>query len=102
MAVLLKKFFDTSRQLVEALEISSQTLQNINRLFIEIIGRYGVSFTHELKPVDPRDTRLSVVDEDSASGIAAVCASWKTRMLLATMSLQTQFKGILREHPRLY
>lgn len=45
-AVLPKKFFDTSPQLVAALKTNNETLQNINRFFIEIIGRYRVYFFH--------------------------------------------------------
>ena len=66
-------------QLVQALATNNETLQNINRLFVEIIGRYHVYFFHETKPsslVYPSDTsstspfverRAFVVDEDSAA-----------------------------------
>ena len=69
MVVLPKKFFDTSSQLVEALVSNNETLQNINRLFIEIISRYRVYLFHESKPTDLKGTRSFVVDEDSAAPV---------------------------------
>lgn len=66
---LPKKFFDTSPQLVQALQTNNETLQNINRLFIEIIGRFHVYFFHESKPTDLKGTRAFVVEEDSAAPV---------------------------------
>jgi hypothetical protein len=66
-AVLPKKFFDTSPQLIEALKSNNETLQNINRLFIPIIDRFHIYFFHESKPMDLKGTRALVVDEDSAA-----------------------------------
>ena len=66
---LPKKFFDTSPQLVQALQANNETLQNINRLFIEIIGRFHVYFFHESKPTDLKGTRAFVVEEDSAAPV---------------------------------
>lgn len=66
-AVLPKKFFDTSPQLIEALKSNNETLQNINRLFIPIIDRFHVYMFHESKPMDLKGTRSFVVDEDSAA-----------------------------------
>ena len=68
-AVLPKKFFDSSPQLIEALKSNNETLQNINRLFVEIIGRYRIYFFHESKPMDLKGTRDFVVDEDSAAPV---------------------------------
>jgi len=68
-AVLPKKFLDTSPQLVQALRTNNETLQNINRLFIEIIGRFHIYFFHESKPMDLKGTRDFVVDEDSAAPV---------------------------------
>jgi hypothetical protein len=68
-AVLPKKFFDTSPQLIEALKTNNETLQNINRLFIEIIGRFHIYFFHESKPMDLKGTKSLVVDEDSAAPV---------------------------------
>ena len=66
-AVLPKKFFDTSPQLVEALRTQNETLQNINRIFNESISRFHVYFFHESKPMDLKGTRHFIVDEESAS-----------------------------------
>ncbi|OAL38649.1 hypothetical protein AYO20_01855 [Fonsecaea nubica] len=66
---LPKKFFDTSPQLVQALQTNNETLQNINRLFIEIIGRFHIYFFHESKPTDLKGTRSFVVEEDSAAPV---------------------------------
>jgi hypothetical protein len=66
-AVLPKKFFDTSPQLIEALKTNNETLQNINRNFSPIIGRFHVYMFHESKPTDLKGTRSFVVDEDSAA-----------------------------------
>jgi len=68
-AVFPKKVFDSSSQLIKALETNNETLQNINRLFIEIIGRYRIYFFHESKPMDLKGTRDFVVDEDSAAPV---------------------------------
>ncbi|KAL2423311.1 hypothetical protein ABEF95_006157 [Exophiala dermatitidis] len=64
-----KKFLDSSPQLVHALQANNETLQNINRLFIELIGRFHVSFFYESKPTDLKGTREFVVEEDSAAAL---------------------------------
>lgn len=46
---------------------NSETLQNINRQFIQLINRYQVCFFHEAKPTNLKDTLKNVVDEESAS-----------------------------------
>lgn len=66
-AVLPKKVFDSSPQLVEALKTHNETLQNINRLFVELIDRFHIYFFHESKPMDFKGTRHIVVDEESAA-----------------------------------
>ncbi|EXJ85692.1 hypothetical protein A1O1_06060 [Capronia coronata CBS 617.96] len=66
-AAFPKKFLDSSPQLVQALQANNETLQNINRLFIEIIGRFHVYFFYESKPTDLKGTREFVVEEDSAA-----------------------------------
>ena len=68
-AVLPKKFFDSSPQLVQALKANNETLQNINRLFIDIHKRFHLYFFHEGKPMDLKGTRDFVVDEDSAAPV---------------------------------
>lgn len=68
-AVLPKKFVDTSPQLIKALKTNNETLQNINRLFIEIIGRYRLYFFHESKPTEIKGRKEFVVDEESSAPI---------------------------------
>jgi hypothetical protein len=65
--VLPKKFFDSSPQLVESLKTNNETLQNINRLFVDFIERFHIYFFHEAKPTDLKGTRKFIVDEDSAA-----------------------------------
>jgi hypothetical protein len=65
--VLPKKFFDSSPQLIEALKTHNETLQNVNRLFAEILPRFHIYFFHESKPMDLKGTRDIVVDEESAA-----------------------------------
>lgn len=60
---------DSQPQLVQALKSNNETLQNINRLFIEIIGRYHVYFFHESKPMDFKGSLQYIVDEDSAAPV---------------------------------
>lgn len=66
-AAFPRKFLDSSPQLIQALKANNETLQNINRLFIEIIGRFHISFFYESKPTDMKGTREFVVEEDSAA-----------------------------------
>jgi protein SERAC1 len=66
-AVFPEDFFDSSPQLIEALKTNNETLQNINRLFIEIIGRFHIFFFHESKPMDLSNTMSLIVDEESAA-----------------------------------
>lgn len=68
-AVLPKKFMDSQPHLVQALKSNNETLQNINRLFIEIIGRYHVYFFHESKPMDFKGSLQFIVEEDSAAPV---------------------------------
>lgn len=79
-----KKLMDTSSHLVESLKSNNETLQNIDRQFIQLMNRYHIFFFHEGKPTDLKGTlrfvgswRLcsktvelmvaQVVDEESAS-----------------------------------
>ena len=68
-AALPSRFFDTSPQLVEALKTNNETLQNINRSFVEIIGRFRIFFFHESKPTNLKGTMQYIVDEDSAAPV---------------------------------
>lgn len=67
--MLPKKVFDSSPHLVEALRTNNETLQNINRLFVDIIGRFQIYFFHESRPMDLKGTRQLVVEEDSAAPV---------------------------------
>ncbi|KAL9110389.1 MAG: hypothetical protein Q9227_005120 [Pyrenula ochraceoflavens] len=67
--MLPKKFFETSPHLIEALKSNNETLQNINRLFIDIVSRFQVYFFHESKPTDLKGTRQVIVEEDSAAPV---------------------------------
>jgi hypothetical protein len=67
--MLPKQFVDTSPQLIQSLKTNNETLQNINRLFIESIGRYRVFFFHELRPTELKGKKEFVVDEDSSAPI---------------------------------
>lgn len=66
-AVLPKKFVETSPHLVKALRTNNETLQNINSLFAEIMGRYHIYFFHESRSTDLRGSRGLIVDESSAA-----------------------------------
>lgn len=66
-ATMPKKFFDSSPHLVEALKSGNETLQNINRLFNELMPRLRIFFFYEAKPMDLKGTRQFVVDEASAA-----------------------------------
>lgn len=66
-AVLPKKFMDSSPQLIKALKTDNETLQNINRMFAEIMPRFHIYFFHETRPTDLKGTREFIVDETSAA-----------------------------------
>ncbi|CAI7618959.1 unnamed protein product [Penicillium glandicola] len=66
-AVLPKKFMEASPQLVKALQTNNETLQHINSLFVNIIGRFHIYFFHETRSTDMHGTREVIVDEHSAA-----------------------------------
>ncbi|KAJ5793603.1 hypothetical protein N7457_000202 [Penicillium paradoxum] len=66
-AVLPKKFMEASPQLVKALRANNETLQHINSLFVDIMGRFHIYFFHETRSTDVRGTREVIVDEHSAA-----------------------------------
>lgn len=66
-AILPKKMIDTQPQLVNALKSNSETLQNIDRDFIQLTSRLHIFFFHEGKPTDLKGTLRYVVSEESAS-----------------------------------
>ena len=51
-----KKAVDYSPQLIEALKTNSETLQNIDRQFAQLIDSFHVFFFHEAKPTDIKGT----------------------------------------------
>lgn len=52
---------------VSSLIYNSETLQNINRMFVDIIDRYRIYFFHECKPTNLKGVATIIVDEDSAA-----------------------------------
>lgn len=66
-AVLPKKFMEASPQLVKALRTNNETLQHINSLFVDIMGRFHIYFFHETRSTDVHGTREVIVDEHSAA-----------------------------------
>jgi len=66
-SVAPKRILDSSPQLVDALKSQSETLQNINRYFVQIMYRFHILFCHEGKPTDLKGTRQFIVDQDSAA-----------------------------------
>ncbi|MCJ1246579.1 hypothetical protein MMC30_003788 [Trapelia coarctata] len=62
-----KKALDTSPQLIDALKTNSETLQNIDRDFAQIMSRFHLFFFHEAKPTDMKGTLRFIVEEDSAA-----------------------------------
>lgn len=51
-----KKALDTSPQLIDALKTNSETLQNIDRQFAQLVERFHLFFFHEAKPTDMKGT----------------------------------------------
>lgn len=66
-AVLPKRLFDTSPQLINSLKTDNEHLQIINRDFVQIMARFRIYFFHESKPMDLKTTRAFIVDESSAA-----------------------------------
>ena len=66
-ATLPKRVFDTEPQLVHALKKNNETLQNIDRQFVQLITRFHIYYFHEGKPTDLKGTLRFIVDEESAS-----------------------------------
>ena len=55
-AVMPKKVVDTNNSLVNALKENNETLQNIDRQFIQIMSKFHIFFFHEAKPTDLKGT----------------------------------------------
>ncbi|MCJ1462048.1 hypothetical protein MMC07_000648 [Pseudocyphellaria aurata] len=66
-AVIPGRILDTRRDLIDDLKSNNETLTNIDRQFIQIIGRFHVFFFHEGKPTKVGGSLVFIVDEDSAS-----------------------------------
>ena len=64
---LPSKLLDSQPQLVDALKKDNETLQNIDRQFIQLMNRFHVYFFHEGKPTNLKGTLKYIVDEASAS-----------------------------------
>ena len=64
---LPSKLVDTKPQLVDALKKNNETLQVIDRQFIQLMNRFHVYFFHEGKPTNLKGTLKYIVDEESAS-----------------------------------
>ena len=65
--MLPKRLVDTQPQLVHALKANSETLQNIDRQFIQLTSRFHMYFFHEGKPTNLGGTLKYIVNEESAS-----------------------------------
>lgn len=52
---------------IKALRTNNETLQNINSLFADIMGRFHLYFFHETRSTDVKGTRELIVDESSAA-----------------------------------
>ena len=66
-AVMPSKVIDSNDTLVKALKTENETLQNIDRQFMQIIARFHVFFFHEGKPTDLKGAMKFIVDETSAA-----------------------------------
>ena len=66
-ALMPSKVLDSQPQLVDALKKDNETLQVIDREFIQLTSRLHIYFFHEGKPTNLKGTLRFVVDEDSAA-----------------------------------
>lgn len=66
-AMLPTRLVDTQPQLVNALKTNSETLQNIDRQFIQLTSRFHMFFFHEAKPTNLIGALTYIVNEESAS-----------------------------------
>lgn len=60
-AVMPRKIVDTNNSLVNALKENNETLQNIDRGFIQIMSKFHIYFFHEAKPTDLKGTLEYVI-----------------------------------------
>lgn len=66
-AILPSSVVDTQSQLIDALKGNSETLQNIDRQFIQLASRFHTYFFHEGKPTNLKGNFRYIVNEESAS-----------------------------------
>lgn len=66
-AVWPREIMDGQSHLIEALNTGSETLQNIDRDFIQLASRFYIYYFHEGKPTNLGGTKIYIVDEVSAS-----------------------------------
>ena len=66
-AILPTRVVDSQPQLVNALKANSETLQNIDRQFIQLASRFHIYFFHEGKPTRLKGTLRYIVNEESAA-----------------------------------
>ncbi|PGH18031.1 hypothetical protein AJ79_00657 [Helicocarpus griseus UAMH5409] len=64
-----RKLFDTTPNMLRTLKPDNEILQNVNRQFAEIMGRFRIYFFHESKPMDLKTTKKFIVDESSAAPV---------------------------------
>ncbi len=60
---------DFLSQWLDAVEINCETIQNIDRQFIQLIHRYHVYFFHEGEPTKIRGDYCSIVEDESAAPV---------------------------------
>ena len=66
-AILPGDLLFTQSSFIDALKINSETLQNINRQFIQLTRGFHIYFFHEGKPSRIKESLQYIVDEESAS-----------------------------------
>ncbi|KAF9891079.1 hypothetical protein FE257_005014 [Aspergillus nanangensis] len=66
-ALMPKKLMESSSNLVKTLKTNNENLQNINSLFVEIMGRFHIYYFHETLATDVKGGREMIVDESSAA-----------------------------------
>lgn len=66
-AIPPSKMVDIQPQLVNALKTNSETLQTIDRDFIQLVSRFHIYFFHEGKPTKLKGASKYIVNEESAS-----------------------------------
>lgn len=73
-----KKIIDSQPQLIDALKTNNETLQNIDRQFMQIMSKYHIYFFHEAKPTDIKGTFRYVRYQLINSRVLAMAADCTT------------------------